>query len=219
MGLCLAACGDIDSSAQQGEGIHAGSAKVISQTKKASTKKVKLPQGKSPNGFHPAPYSKELLAKASGLKKDKHGMPTYKDTERHRVVRTTAYSHQENEKGAPWRKNAVGTYLKYGNVRSAAADWSVLPVGTKFKIKGLPHTYIVDDYGSALAGTNTVDIYHPTLKSMNRWGSRRAEITVIQWGSWSRTLNILKGRIKYKHTRQMYYAAKSKVDSGKVVLN
>jgi len=140
--------------------------------------------------------------------------PTYSLATRQRYVRTTAYSHEEREVGAPWRKNAVGTYLKYGQVRSAAADWSLYPVGTKFKIKGLPHTYLVDDYGSALVGTNTVDIYHPTLRSMNRWGTRKAEISVIQWGDWERTLKILSGRKKYTHTRKMYYAAKAKVDSG-----
>ncbi len=228
LSLFLSSCGDIDSSAQAGDGIHSRSVKVVSKEKlksgkdyrKASLTRVKVPHGKSPNGFHPAPTDPKLMEKANakGLRKDKHGMPTYKDGVRHRLVRTTAYSHEENEPGAPWRKNAIGTYLKYGKVRSAAADWSVLPVGTKFKIKGLPHTYIVDDYGSALVGTNTVDIYHPNLRSMRRWGTRRAEITITQWGDWKRTLNILKGRKKYKHTRRMYYAAKAKIDSGKVAL-
>lgn len=146
-------------------------------------------------------------------------MATYPDSVRSRAVRTTAYSHEENEVGAPWRKNAIGTYLKYGNVRSAAADWSRYPVGTKFKIKGLPHTYIVDDYGSALVGTNTIDIYHPNLTTMRLWGTRPAEISVIQWGDWERTLNILAGRTHYPHTRQMYYAAKAKVSSGQVARN
>ena len=118
-----------------------------------------------------------------------------------------------------WRKNALGTYLKYGQVRSAAADWSRYPVGTKFKIKGLPYTYVVDDYGSSLVGTNTVDIYHPNLATMRRWGTRLAEITVIQWGSYERTVNILKGRRGYDHTRKMYYAAKAKLDSGSVASN
>ncbi|MGJ8697608.1 MAG: 3D domain-containing protein [Verrucomicrobiaceae bacterium] len=146
-------------------------------------------------------------------------MPTYSHSSRNRVVRTTAYSHEEMEVGAPWMKNAIGTNLKYGQVRSAAADWSQYPVGTKFKIKGLPYTYVVDDYGSALAGTNTIDIYHPNLSSMRRWGTRKAEITVIQWGSMQRTVNILKGRRGYSHTRKMYYAAKAKLDSGQVAAN
>ena len=93
------------------------------------------------------------------------------------------------------------------------------PVGTKFKIKGLPYTYIVDDYGSALVGTNTMDIYHPNLSSMRLWGNRHIEIAVIQWGDWDRTLNILAGRTQYTHTRTMYYAAKARVKSGKVARN
>ena len=169
--------------------------------------------------FHPKPVSATALRRTQGLARDKHGMPTYSYKIRNRVVRTTAYSHEENEVGAPWRKNALGTYLKYGAVRSAAADWSKYPVGTRFKIKGLPYTYIVDDYGSALAGTNTIDVYHPNLASMRLWGTRIAEITVIRWGDWERTLNILSKRIKYPHTRMMYYAAKAKVASGRVARN
>ena len=79
---------------------------------------------------------------------------------------------------------------------SAAADWSRYPVGTTFKIKGLPHLYVVDDYGSSLVGTNTIDIYHPTLRSMNNWGTRDAEIHIVRWGSWERTANLLRKRLK-----------------------
>jgi 3D (Asp-Asp-Asp) domain-containing protein len=170
-------------------------------------------RSRSPDGFLPAPVSRVKDDRVASLPRDKHGMPTYlRDSSRHRVVRTTAYSHMEMEPGAPWKKSAFGTYLKYGQVRSAAADWSRYPVGTKFKIKGLPYTYVVDDYGSALVGTNTVDIYHPTLRSMKRWGTRYAEITVIQWGSLERTVEILRGRRHYDHTRRMYYAAKARLD-------
>ncbi|MDB4436139.1 3D domain-containing protein [Akkermansiaceae bacterium] len=208
--VLLASCGEFDESVFKSNGVYDSKAK----------KTVFLPQGKSPDGFLPASVSPSLYTKSSGLSKDKHGMPTYKsDNTRHRVVRTTAYSHMEMEVGAPWKKNAVGTYLKYGQVRSAAADWSRYPVGTKFKIKGLPHTYIVDDYGSALVGTNTVDIYNPTLRTMRRWGTRRAEITVIQWGSLERTLNILHARRGHKHCRKMYYAAKVRLDQKAVASN
>ena len=132
-------------------------------------------------------------------------MPTYKSlSDRTRYVRTTAFSHMEMEPGAPGRMNASGTILKYGVVRSAAADWSVYPLGTVFRVKGLPHTYVVDDYGSALVGTNTIDIFKPSLALMRKWGTRKTEITVIQWGSFERSLNLLKGRTKYPHCRQMY---------------
>ncbi len=167
----------------------------------------------------PAPVSAEVAAQASSLPKDKYGSPTYSVGERHRLVRTTAYSHMENEPGAPGRKTAIGTTLAYGAVRSAAADWSVYPVGTRFKIKGLPYTYVVDDFGSALVGTNTIDIFHPTLGLMRKWGTRKAEITITHWGSAERTLAILKKRTRHSHCRRMYYASLAKYQAGNVAQN
>lgn len=171
------------------------------------------------NKFLPAPASTGLKASAEVLPKDKHGRATYDFETRNRVVRTTAYSCAENEPGAVGCLNAAGSVLKYGStVRSAAADWSRYPLGTKFKIKGLPYTYVVDDYGSALVGTNTIDIYHPNLSLMNKWGTREAEISVIQWGSWERTLKLLKGRRGYSHCRRMHDAALAHVEAGRVIL-
>jgi len=146
--------------------------------------------------------------------KDKHGMPTYADSARTRYLRATAYSHMEKEPGAPGRKNAEGTILKYGSTRSAAADWSRLPVGTKFKVKGNPNvTYVIDDYGSALVGTNTIDMFFPTLKGMYNWGTRKVTIQIIQMGSWSRSAKLLKGRLHAPHCRKMYYAITKKYGS------
>ncbi|MFT5634115.1 MAG: 3D (Asp-Asp-Asp) domain-containing protein [Rubritalea sp.] len=143
--------------------------------------------------------------------KDKHGMPTYTDKSRTRLLRATAYSHMEKEVGAPGRKNAAGTTLKYGSTRSAAADWSKLPLGTKFKVIGKPGiTYVVDDYGSALAGTNTIDMFYPTLRAMHNWGTRRVIIQIIQMGSFERSAKILSGRKHAAHCREMYYAIKKK---------
>lgn len=162
----------------------------------------------------PAEANVALLEKTTDLPKDKHGFPTYTDESTHRVVRATAYSHMQNEPGAPGRYNAAGGILQYGQqVRSAAADWSRYPVGTKFRIKGLPYLYVVDDYGSALTGTNTIDIFHPTLGGIKKWGLRTIEIDVVQWGSWDRTLALLKGRQRHWHTRQMFAQATQKVGS------
>jgi 3D (Asp-Asp-Asp) domain-containing protein len=163
----------------------------------------------------PLPASERVIAKAKKLPKDKHGMPTYtKASHRTRYVRTTAYSHMENEPGAPGRMNASGGILKYGHVRSAAADWSVYPLGTLFKVKGQPYIYEVDDYGSELVGTNTVDIFKPSLSSMRHWGTRKTEITVIQWGSYERSLKLLKNRKRYPHCYKMYAGCKQKLNSG-----
>lgn len=169
------------------------------------------------NSFLPAEVDLAVKASTAALPKDKHGRPTYNsDHVRHRVVRTTSYSHQEGEVGAPGRLNAIGTTLKYGQVRSAAADWSRYPVGTTFKIKGLPHLYVVDDFGSALVGTNTIDIYHPTLGLMRHWATRDVEINIIKWGSLERAANLLRARTKYSHCAQMYYAAMRKLNGSRM---
>lgn len=118
-------------------------------------------------------------------------------------VRTTAYTHSESDHIIYGARTAVGTPLKYGVVRSAAADWSVYPVGTIFQIEGTPYIYQVDDYGSALVGTNTIDIYQPTKAHMNAWGVRNVNIRVLKWGSFSKSVAILKERQKYGHVRSM----------------
>lgn len=110
-------------------------------------------------------------SKLPKLGRDKHKMPFYHPAQRTRVVRTTAYTHSERDHLAYGPRNAVGTALKYtSSVRSAAADWSVYPLGTTFRIKGQPYLYVVDDYGSALVGTGTIDIYQPNKKLMKEWG-------------------------------------------------
>lgn len=119
-------------------------------------------------------------------------------------VRTTAYTHNESDHLVYGVKNAVGTNLKFGNVRSAAADWSRFPVGTKFRIAGQPGViYEVDDYGSALVGTGTIDLYKPSKSMMNDWGVRHVDIEVIQWGSFERSMDLMSDRTKWRHVRQM----------------
>ena len=157
----------------------------------------------SGNATLPAP-SPELQAAAVGKPKDKHSMPVYTFSERKRIVRTTAYTCSEDDHIIYGNKNATGTPLRYTNrVRSAAADWSFYPVGTTFRIKGLPYLYVVDDYGSALTGTGTIDIYKPNKDIMKLWGRRTVEITIVQWGSFNRSAEILSKRTHHPHCNQM----------------
>lgn len=152
----------------------------------------------------PAPH---LAKQASGKPKDKHGMPFYKPSERTRLVRTTAYTCSEDDHIEYGSLNAAGTPLRYTHrVRSAAADWAVYPVGTVFRIKGMPQLFVVDDYGSALTGTNTVDIYTPSKAHMGVWGRRYVELTIVQWGSYARSAEILAKRIHHPHCAKMYAA-------------
>ena len=133
------------------------------------------------------------------------------DQRRSQTVRTTAYTHSERDHRRYGRKNAVGTTLKYGSTRSAAADWSIFPMGTKFRIEGDPSLYVIDDYGSALVGKHTIDLYKPSRGSMNAWGVRHVEIQVIEWGSEEKSLELLKGRSGYQHVREMIRGLEKKV--------
>lgn len=152
----------------------------------------------------PSPH---LVQQMSGRPTDKHGMPYYKVTDRQRVVRTTAYTCTEDDHLEYGSNNAAGTPLRYSNrVRSAAADWAVYPVGTVFRIKGMPQLFVVDDYGSALVGTATIDIYTPSKAHMAQWGRRNVEISVVQWGSYRRSAELLAKRRHFSHCNQMYVA-------------
>lgn len=145
-----------------------------------------------------------LLAAAASKPKDKHSMPIYTYGERNRVVRTTAYTCSEDDHVQYGSKNAAGTDLRYSDrVRSAAADWSFYPVGTVFRVKGMPQLYVIDDYGSALTGTGTIDMYQPSRDLMNKWGRRNVEISIVRWGSFTRSAELLSGRTKFDHCRQM----------------
>jgi 3D (Asp-Asp-Asp) domain-containing protein len=114
-------------------------------------------------------------------------------------VRTTAYTH--TEKGG--RHNAIGVRLSGSNVMSAASDWSRYPLGTRFQIVGTPDRFIIDDYGGALIGTNTIDLYKTSRSAMHQWGVRRVDIDVIEWGSKENSLKILRPRGKNRLIRRM----------------
>lgn len=118
-------------------------------------------------------------------------------------VRTTAYTHTESDHRAYANRNALGTPLRCGVINSAAADWARWPVGTQFRIVGAEQIYEIDDYGWALAGRNTIDLYMPTRQAMNQWGARKVQIQILHWGSVQRSHDILKPRRKHAHVKRM----------------
>ena len=121
-------------------------------------------------------------------------------------VRTTAYTHTE----AGGRRNAIGTRLSGQNVMSAAADWSRWPLGTKFRIVDTDEVFQIDDYGSALIGTGTIDLYKKNRLAMNQWGVRSVDIDVIEWGSPEKSLEVLAPRAKNRRVRTMILALSKK---------
>jgi len=121
-------------------------------------------------------------------------------------VRTTAYTRIE--KGG--RRNALGKYLSGHHVMSAASDWSRFPLGTRFRICSTQEEFIIDDYGTALVGTSTIDLYKPTKLEMKRWGVRNVDIDILQWGSEEQSLKVLGPRAKHQTPRRMIASLRKK---------
>jgi len=116
------------------------------------------------------------------------------------TVRTTAYTQTE----AGGCKNAIGGKLHFGGDEySAASDWSWLPLGTRFKLLSTGHNYVIEDYGSALVGKQTIDLFFPQRKDVHGWGVRNEEIEIIEWGSEAMSLKLLAPRCKNNHVAVM----------------
>jgi 3D (Asp-Asp-Asp) domain-containing protein len=122
----------------------------------------------------------------------------------HRIrgVRTTAYSRGENG----GRHNALDARLSGSKVMSAASDWSRFPLGTHFRIVDTNEEYVIDDYGTALIGTNTIDLYKSSRLDMKRWGVRHVDIDILEWGSEEQSLKVLASRARHRPVRRMIVA-------------
>lgn len=88
-------------------------------------------------------------------------------------------------------------------IGSAAADWARWPAGTTFRVLSTGQMYRVDDYGWALSGRNTLDLYMATPRDMNSWGARQEPIQVLHWGDSQASLRLLQPHQSSKHIRRM----------------
>ena len=98
------------------------------------------------------------------------------------------------------RSRSSSVPLIYG---SAAADWSRWPAGTVFRLLSTGQIYRVEDYGWALSGRNTIDLYMANQREMNSWGAREETIQVLQWGDPQRSLQFLRSHQNYSHIKRM----------------
>ena len=61
----------------------------------------------------------------------------------------------------------------------------------------------MDDYGQALVGTGTIDVYFQTKEMMNNWGVRTVQIEVLEFGSFHESRKILAERAKNSYCLAM----------------
>jgi len=99
-------------------------------------------------------------------------------------------------------KRAVAV-SKPPQIGSAAADWSRWPAGTLFRLLSTGQNYRVEDYGWALAGRNTIDLYMANQREMNSWGARAETIEVLKWGDPQESLRFLRRHQDYRHIKRM----------------
>jgi 3D (Asp-Asp-Asp) domain-containing protein len=96
------------------------------------------------------------------------------------------------------------TWSRYPTVYgSAAADWSRWPAGTIFRVLSTGQVYRVEDYGWALAGRNTIDLYMATPNDMNSWGVRAEQIQILRWGDPQESLRLLSRHQDHRHIKRM----------------
>jgi 3D (Asp-Asp-Asp) domain-containing protein len=130
------------------------------------------------------------------LDKPKKGTRVITTVTTTRVTKTTTTT----ARGA---KRAVATSKVSPQIGSAAADWSRWPMGTTFRLLSTGQMYRVEDYGWALSGRNTIDLYMANQRDMNSWGARQEPIQVLHWGDPQESLQFLRGHQDYKHIKRM----------------
>jgi hypothetical protein len=67
-------------------------------------------------------------------------------------------------------------------------------------------TYVIEDYGSALVGRKTVDLYQSNMRAVRRWGVRNVDIEITEWGSRAMSLKLLAPRARKGYIRTMVAA-------------
>jgi hypothetical protein len=72
-----------------------------------------------------------------------------------------------------------------------------------FRLLSTGQVYRIEDYGWALAGRNTIDLYMANQRDMNEWGARHEPIQILQWGNSEESLRLLRSHQNYRHIKRM----------------
>lgn len=124
------------------------------------------------------------------------------ETKKATRVTTTTTRVTKTATTARGTKRAVAV-SKPPKIGSAAADWARWPMGTTFRLLSTGQVYRVEDYGWALSGRNTIDLYMSNQRDMNTWGARQEPIQILRWGDPHQSLQVLQSHSDYKHIKRM----------------
>ncbi len=159
----------------------------------------------------PPIHRAEAVARAIPLYEVPRAIPV--DETAQREVRRASYSPKLQPFSMSERRTTKTTRTRKGRSTSsakarlipgsAAADWSRWPAGTVFRLLSTGQTYRVEDYGWALSGRNTIDLYMANQREMNSWGAREEIIQILQWGDPQESLRFLRSHQNYKHIKRM----------------
>jgi hypothetical protein len=83
-------------------------------------------------------------------------------------------------------------------------------VGTTLRLLSTGQIYRVEDYGWALSGRNTIDLYMANQRDMNSWGARQEPIQILRWGDSQQSLQFLQSHQDYKHIKRMVLELKGR---------
>ena len=120
-----------------------------------------------------------------------------------RVTTTTATTRVTKTTTMKGGKRAVAVSKSPPKIGSAAADWARWPMGTTFRLLSTGQMYRVEDYGWALSGRNTIDLYMANSRDMNTWGARQEPIQILHWGDAQQSLQVLQTHTEHKHIKRM----------------
>jgi 3D (Asp-Asp-Asp) domain-containing protein len=120
-----------------------------------------------------------------------------------RVTKTTRSVNVRRAVAVSPGRRSLGDGGRSPQIGSAAADWARWPAGTVFRLLSTGQNYRVEDYGWALSGRNTIDLYMANQREMNSWGARQETIEILQWGDPQESLQFLQRHQDYKHIRRM----------------
>lgn len=86
-------------------------------------------------------------------------------------------------------------------------------MGTRFRLIETGRVYVIEDYGTALVGKKTIDLYMPNDPMMRAWGVKVVNIEILEWGSKPMSRMMLESRKHGATARRMLTAMET--DSSK----